>query len=118
MPTISSDKVEIPGIKAILPSLAALSKAGVKPGLIANTAPASSAAFNCSGVVIVPAPTMASLTSWLISRIASKAIGVRKVISKTLMPPATKAFANGTASSMFLITITGITGPAFKTSVA
>ena len=63
MPNINSDKVAMPGINAMFPVFAAANKRGVKPGLIANTAPASSAAFNCSGVVMVPAPTIASLTS-------------------------------------------------------
>ena len=50
-------------------------------------------------------------------RIASRATGVRKVTSSTLMPPATKAFAIGTASAKSLITMTGTTGPcANKTS--
>ena len=47
MPNINSDKVAMPGIKAMLPVFEAANKLGVKPGLMANTAPASSAAFNC-----------------------------------------------------------------------
>ena len=45
------------------------------------------------------------------------AASVRKVISKTLMPPAINARAKGTAFSASSITITGITGDAFKTSL-
>ena len=41
MPSINSDIDEMPGIRAKLPSLPACNKSLVKPGLIANFAPAS-----------------------------------------------------------------------------
>ena len=50
----------MPGIKAILPSLPACNKSLVNPGLIANLAPASYERCNCSRLVTVPAPIMAS----------------------------------------------------------
>ena len=67
------------------------------PGLIANLAPASVTACNCSALVTVPAPIMASGSSVAINLITSSATGVRNVTSKTLIPPAINALASGTA---------------------
>jgi len=59
----------------------------------------------------VPEPIMASGNAFAIASIPANAHEVRRVISKTRMPPSNKAAAIGTASSTRLITITGITGP-------
>ncbi|CDK62749.1 hypothetical protein [Klebsiella pneumoniae IS10] len=119
IPSISSDTVLIPGISGMVPSsVAAFSRDSVRPGLIANCAPASVTAFNCSTLVTVPAPTIASGTSLAIARIASRAHSVRRVTSSTRTPPATSAFAIGTACSSFFTTITGTTGPEVRIASA
>ena len=80
---------------------------GLNPGLTINLAPASSARSTCSWVRTVPAPTSISGTSRTIARIASSAAAVRNVTSATGRPPATRAFASGTA---FLASSMAITG--------
>ena len=98
--------------------VAAFSRDSVRPGLIANCAPASVTSFSCSTLVTVPAPTIASGTSLAIARIASIAHSVRRVTSSTRTPPATSAFAIGTACSSFFTTITGTTGPEVRIASA
>ena len=51
---------------------------------------------------------------WAMARMASMAQAVRSVTSSTRTPPATSAFASGTACSSLLITMTGTTGPAVR----
>ena len=112
----TSPGVATPGISGIPTSWLAFARLSCKPGLMANTAPASATARNCSGLVTVPAPTIAFGTSFLIKRIASKPTGVRSVISSVGMPPATKACAKSTAVDKSSIAITGTTAPADKIS--
>ena len=80
---------------------------GLKPGLTMNLAPASSARSSWSWVSTVPAPTSISGTSRLMARIAASPAAVRKVTSATGSPPATSAFANGTAFSASSMAMTG-----------
>ena len=116
MPVINSEIEEIPGIRASSFSLPACNKSVVKPGLIANLAPASAERCNNSLLVTVPAPTTASGKCFAIVLITSKAAGVRKVTSKTLTSAAKSASAIGSASSTFFITNTGTIGPMAKRS--
>ena len=101
-----------------MPSVAAFSRGSVRPGLIANCAPAAVTSASCCGFSTVPAPTMASGTSLAIARIASIAQAVRNVTSSTRTPPATSAFAIGTACSSLFTTITGTTGPVVRIASA
>jgi len=52
------------------------------------------------------------------ARSASIATGVRSVTSSTRIPPATSAFAIGTACSGCFTTMTGTTGPVLSTCSA
>ena len=109
-PFITSEPVDTPGMRGKLIAFACFNKELVQPGLIANEAPAlrtfsRSVLFNT-----VPAPMIADGTSLANRLIASIAAYVRKVISKTLMPPAIKAFAKSIDSDMFSISITGMIG--------
>ena len=83
---------------------------------MAKTAPASSTALSCSGLVTVPAPTMALGTSLAIRRMASRPTGVRRVISRVGMPPSTRAWDKSTAVLKSSIAITGTTAPAVRIS--
>src|ERR1700761_3144604 len=53
---------------------------------------------------------MASGAASIIASIAAMATGVRRVISRTRRPPATRAMARGAASSSRSMVSTGITG--------
>src|ERR1700761_8669828 len=53
---------------------------------------------------------MASGAASIIASIAAMATGVRRVISRTRRPPATRAWASGAASSSLSMVRTGITG--------
>ena len=74
-----------------------------------NLAPASTALLSCSFVITVPAPTIISGTFSAICLMASSAAAVLKVTSQVLIPPASKAFARGTALLASSSTTTGIT---------
>ncbi len=87
---INSLGVAMPGMNAMSLAAAARSSSGVAPGLSAKRAPRSRAASRSSGVSTVPIPTTASGTSAMIARAASRATGVRRVISRVRMPPATR----------------------------
>ncbi len=106
----------MPGRNGRPEPIAASRSAGVMPGETMNLAPASSAASTSAEVRAVPTPGMASGTSRAIAWIASSAAPVRSVISIARMPPATSAFASGTAWAASSITTTGITGPARRIS--
>src|SRR5690606_8617017 len=108
-PCMISPAVAIPGRKGTPASMAAAPSRSVRPGETMNLLPASIAALSSSGLVTVPAPTIAPSTS-RIARIASSAAGVRRVTSRTRSPPATSASASATASSASSTTSTGITG--------
>src|SRR3954447_17584238 len=106
----ASDTVAVPGRNGSpVSSMASISR-GVAPGETRNAAPASRAALARSGEVTVPAPSVISGTSSAIARMASSATGVRRVSSMTGRPPATSAFATGTAWSSDSRTTTGTTG--------
>ncbi|MEJ0065689.1 MAG: hypothetical protein WDM85_09805 [Caulobacteraceae bacterium] len=116
IPAISSLAVAIPGRNGRPDRVAASDRAGVRPGETMNFAPAFIAASTSAAVTAVPTPGMASGTSRSMARIASSAAPVRRVISIARMPPATNAFASGTACAASSITTTGITGPAARIS--
>jgi hypothetical protein len=59
---------------------------------------------------------MASGIALAMRAMASSATGVRRVISKTEMPPSSSALAIGRACSRSLMTITGTRGEAANTS--
>ena len=109
-PRINSLAVAIAGIKAQSMSRAAVYKASVAPGAIANAAPASCTACMSLRVSTVPAPTTAAGTSRAMRAMASSAHDVRNVTSSTGKPPATSARASGTASSMSAMANTGNAG--------
>ena len=104
--------------KMMVTAVAAFSSGSVSPGLMANCAPASVTSASCFAFVTVPAPIMASGTSLAIARMASIAQAVRRVTSRTRTPPATSAFAIGTACSSLFTTITGTTGPVVRIASA
>src|SRR5450830_1352584 len=91
-------------------------RVGVRPGETPNTAPASRAAANSSAWVSVPTPTMAPSTA-LMARIAARPWAVRRVTSSTRMPPATRAFASGTAWAGSSMAMTGMTRAARMMSI-
>ena len=112
----TSPGVATPGIRGMPLLWLALARDSCKPGLMAKTAPASSTALSCSGLVTVPAPTMALGTSLAIRRMASRPTGVRRVISRVGMPPSTRAWDKSTAVLKSSIAITGTTAPAVRIS--
>jgi hypothetical protein len=81
----------------------------VAPGETPKLAPAALAASTSLGVNKVPAPTTPPATC-AISRIASRAAGVRSVTSSTGSPPATSARASACAVLASSTTRTGMTG--------
>ena len=96
----------------IVLAAAARRRSGVAPGLSAKRAPSAWAVSRSAGVSTVPRPTTASGTSAMIAFAASRATGVRRVISRVVMPPATRARASGTAWASSGTVMTGITGEA------
>jgi len=100
-----------PGSSASRKSRHAAATLADQPGLTANRAPAPRAACASAALRTVPAPTIASGTSWAMAEIAASAASVRSVTSRTRMPPAISARAIGTACARCSTTITGITGP-------
>src|SRR5450830_1455747 len=112
----TSDGVITPGSSG-RPLLRAPSiRVAVRPGETPNTAPASRAAANSSAWVSVPTPTMAPSTA-LMARIAARPWAVRRVTSSTRMPPATRAFASGTAWAGSSMAMTGMTRAARMMSI-
>src|SRR4051794_19604460 len=90
-------------------SIAASVSGAVRPGLTMKRAPASMAASRSQGLSTVPAPTTAPSTR-AIARITSRAAGVRRVTSRAVSPPSTRARAIGSAWLASSTTRTGITG--------
>ncbi len=103
----------------MVPSAAAFNSGSVRPGLMANCAPASG---HFSQLFCVRNGTRTNdgirHFSLAIARIASIAQAVRRVTSRTRTPPATSAFAIGTACSSLFNTITGTTGPVVRIASA
>ena len=79
-PLIISLAVATPGSNGMFLSFMDAAKERVKPGEIANFAPASSTALKVSAFMTVPAPVMASGKALATASIASSAFGVLRVI--------------------------------------
>ncbi len=88
------------------------------PGDTMNCAPAAAACASCSREITVPAPTSISGTSFTTAAMLALAAAVRKVISITSTPPASRALAVGTARATSSSTITGTTPQRATLSIA
>ena len=110
-PRMMSPALAVPGRKGMPLLIAALPSGSVRPGLTMNFAPAAILASRSVGLSTVPAPMMAPSTL-AISAITSSAAGVRRVTSRTVRPPRTRASAIGRAYATSSTTSTGMTGAA------
>ena len=112
-PAISSVAVATPGRSGAAPPAVSPS---IRPGLTQNSAPTAAQARRVAPFSTVPAPTTAPSTSAAMRSMQSIATGVRRVISRTGRPPATRARPSGTAWASSSMIRTGMTGASRRIS--